>query len=101
MFQFTLNGRIVAVDADRNLLEYLREDARMTSVKDGCAEGVCGTCSVMVNGKAVRACTLTVAKVTGKSVTTREGISAREREVYAWAFGEEARCSAASACPAF
>ena len=88
MFCFTLNGKLVAVEADKNLLEYLRADARMTSVKDGCAEGVCGTCSVIVNGKAVRACTLTVAKVHGKSVTTSEGISPRERGVYAWAFGE-------------
>ena len=88
MFQFTLNGQNVAVEADKNLLEYLRADARLTSVKDGCAEGVCGTCSVIVNGKAVRACTLTVAKVQGKSVTTSEGLSAREREIYAWAFGE-------------
>ncbi len=88
MFCFTLNGKDVAVEADKNLLEYLRADARMTSVKDGCAEGVCGSCSVIVNGKAVRACTLTVAKVHGKLVTTSEGLSAREREVYAWAFGE-------------
>jgi selenium-dependent xanthine dehydrogenase len=88
MLQFTLNGKNVAVEADKNLLEYLRADARMTSVKDGCAEGVCGTCSVIVNGKAVRACALTVAKVQGKSVTTSEGLSARERDVYAWAFGE-------------
>src|SRR5208337_3213592 len=73
MFQFTLNGQNVAVEADKNLLEYLRADARMTSVKDGCAEGVCGTCSVIVSGKAVRACTLTVAKVHGKSVITSEG----------------------------
>ena len=43
---------------------------------------------MLVNGKAVRACTLTVAKVHGKSVTTTEGLSARERDVYAWAFGE-------------
>jgi len=88
MFQFTLNGKDVAVEADRNLLEYLREDARMTSVKDGCAEGVCGSCSVLLNGKAVRACTLTVARVNGKSLTTSEGLSARERSVYAWAFGK-------------
>ena len=66
MFQFTLNEKNVAVDADKNLLEYLREDARMTSVKEGCDEGICGSCSVLVNGKVVRACTLTVAKVDGK-----------------------------------
>ena len=88
MFQFTLNRKNVAVDVDKNLLEYLREDARLTSVKEGCDEGVCGSCSVLVNGKAERACTLTVAKVDGKKVTTTEGLSAREREVYAWAFGK-------------
>ena len=74
--------------ADKNLLEYLREDARLTSVKDGCAEGVCGSCSVLVDGKAWRACKLTTAKVHGKAVTTIEGLSPRERDVYAWAFGE-------------
>jgi selenium-dependent xanthine dehydrogenase len=88
MFQFTLNHDAVSVDANTNLLAYLREEARLTSVKDGCAEGVCGSCSVLVNGKAVRACTLTIAKVQGKTVTTIEGLSAREREVYSWAFGE-------------
>jgi selenium-dependent xanthine dehydrogenase len=88
MFQFTLNQDAVTVAADKNLLEYLREDARLTSVKDGCAEGVCGSCSVLVDGKAWRACKLTTAKVHGKQVTTVEGISPHERDVYAWAFGE-------------
>jgi selenium-dependent xanthine dehydrogenase len=88
MFKFTLNQNDVTVAADKNLLEYLREDARMISVKDGCAEGVCGSCSVLVDGKAWRACKLTVAKVQGKAVTTLEGLSAREREIYSWAFGE-------------
>ena len=88
MFQFTLNQHDVNVAEDMNLLEYLREGARLASVKDGCAEGVCGSCSVLVNGKAWRACTLTVAKVHGKAITTIEGLSARERDVYSWAFGE-------------
>ena len=57
-------------------------------MKDGCAEGVCGSCSVLVDGKAWRACKLTTAKVHGKTVTTIEGLSPRERDVYAWAFGE-------------
>src|SRR5208282_3538807 len=64
------------------------EEARLASVKDGCAEGVCGSCSVLVNGKAWRACTLTVAKVNGKAITSIEGLSARERDVFSWAFGE-------------
>ena len=76
MFHFTLNGTAVTVDADRDLLDYLREDVRLTSVKDGCAEGVCGSCSVLVEGKAVRACKLTTAQVHGKTVTTAEGLSA-------------------------
>jgi len=88
MFQFTLNGRSVTVGTDKNLMEYLREDARLTSVKNGCDEGICGSCSVIVNGKAVRACTLTVAKVNGKPVTTAEGLSRRERDIYGWAFSE-------------
>lgn len=88
MFQFKLNEHDVVVAADKGLLEYLRDDAHLFSVKSGCAEGVCGSCSVLVNGKAVRACTLTVAKVHGKQITTAEGISVREKEVYAQAFGE-------------
>jgi len=88
MFKFTLNRNAVTVAADKSLLKYLREDARLTSVKDGCAAGVCGSCSVLVNGTAVRACTLTVAKVHGKAVTTAEGISPREKDIYSWAFGE-------------
>jgi selenium-dependent xanthine dehydrogenase len=88
MFKFTLNQKAVTVAADKNLLEYLREDARLISVKDGCAEGVCGSCSVLVDGKALRACKLTLAKVQGKAVTTLEGLPAREKEIYSWAFGE-------------
>jgi selenium-dependent xanthine dehydrogenase len=88
MFKFTLNQNDVTVDADKNLLEYLRDDARLISVKDGCAEGVCGSCSVLVDGKAWRACKLTITKVQGKVVTTLEGLPARERQIYSWAFGE-------------
>ena len=88
MFKFTLNQNDVTVEADKNLLEYLREDARLISVKDGCAEGVCGSCSVLVDGKAWRACKLTIAKVQGKAVTTLEGLPTRERDIYSWAFGE-------------
>jgi selenium-dependent xanthine dehydrogenase len=88
MFQLILNQNEVNVAEDKNLLEYLREDARLTSVKNACAEGVCGSCSVLVNGAALRACTLTIAKVHGKAITTAEGISPREKEIYSRAFGE-------------
>jgi len=88
MYQFTLNQEAVTVADDKSLLDFLREDARLISVKSGCADGVCGACSVLVDGKAVRACKLTVAKVQGKSVTTVEGVPEQEKQVYAWAFGE-------------
>src|ERR1035441_7525849 len=88
MFQFRLNQGSVSVATDKNLLEYLREEARLTSVKVGCAEGVCGSCSVLVDGKTWRACKLTIAKVQGKAVTTLEGLPTRERDIYSWAFGE-------------
>lgn len=71
-----------------NLLEYLREEARLTSVKNGCAEGACGACMVVVNGKATRACLLTTSKVDTKTVLTVEGLSDREKNVFAYVFGE-------------
>ncbi len=88
MFKFNLNGSEVAVEQDKKLLEYLREDTNLTSVKNGCGEGACGACMVIVDGKAVRACILTIAKVEGKNVLTVEGISDREKEVFSWAFAE-------------
>ena len=51
MYQFTLNGKDVELDADKGLMEYLRENSRLISVKNGCAEGVCGSCSVLVTAK--------------------------------------------------
>ncbi|MDW8801625.1 selenium-dependent xanthine dehydrogenase [Clostridium sp. A1-XYC3] len=88
MFNFNLNGNVVTAGEDINLLEYLRENTRLTSVKNGCGEGACGACMVLVDGKAMRACILTTAKVEGKSVLTVEGISEREKDVYSWAFAD-------------
>lgn len=88
MFEFKVNDRRVIVAEDLNLLEFLREDVRLTSVKNGCGEGACGACMVLVDGKTVRACLLTTGKVHGKSIITVEGLTDREKEVYTWAFGE-------------
>lgn len=88
MYIFNLNGKVVNVEEDKKLLEYLREDARLTSVKDGCSEGACGTCTILVDGKAMRACIFTISKVQGKSIITSEGLTDREKEVYTWAFAE-------------
>ncbi|XEQ94647.1 hypothetical protein SCACP_35460 [Sporomusa carbonis] len=88
VFRFKLNGSMVTLAEDINLLEFLREHARLTSVKNGCGEGACGACMVLVDGKAVRACLLTTGKVQGKAVMTVEGLPAREKEIFAWAFAE-------------
>lgn len=90
MLQFTLNGREVTVDPAQegwNLLEYLRREANITSAKNGCSEGTCGACTVLVDGKATRACTVKMSKIQGKQVLTVEGLSEKEKEIYAWAFG--------------
>ena len=55
MFQFTVNGRTVTATEDENLLEYLRETLRLTSLKNGCGEGACGACMILINGLAMRA----------------------------------------------
>lgn len=86
---FTLNGRTrtEAVDPELNLLAYLRDVAGLISPKDGCSgEGVCGCCTVLVDGAARLSCRMKVKDVAGKAVTTAEGLSARERDVFADAF---------------
>lgn len=88
MFEFILNGKKVEAIEDKNLLEYLREDARLTSVKNGCAEGACGACMVLIDGKAMRACLYTLSKLSGKEVLTVEGLTSFEKEAYAFAFGK-------------
>jgi selenium-dependent xanthine dehydrogenase len=86
MFTLAINGREYTTSQDLNLLAYLRDELRLTSVKDGCSEGACGACMVLVDGKASRACLFTTAKLAGRKVTTVEGLSPREQEVYAWTF---------------
>lgn len=86
MYEFVLNGKKVMLLEDKNLLEYLREDQNLTSVKNGCAEGACGACMVLVDGKAVRACLQIISKLQGKEIKTIEGFSAFEKEAYSWAF---------------
>ena len=87
MAAFTVNGRPVTAEKNQKLLRFLRDELRLTSVKDGCSEGACGACTVLVDGKAVRACIPQTDKLEGKSVLTVEGLSEREKEVYTYAFG--------------
>ena len=58
-YRFTVNGEEQVVATDKPLLRYLRDDLKLTSVKDGCSEGACGTCTVLVDDRATKACVLT------------------------------------------
>jgi nicotinate dehydrogenase subunit B len=75
-------GREISPEPDRSLLSVLREELRLTGPKYGCGEGECGACTVLVDGEAVRSCTLTVSEVIGRSVTTVEGL-ARDSALHA------------------
>ena len=88
MYRLHINGQIYETETDKKLIRYLRDDLRLTSVKDGCSEGACGTCTLIVDGKATRACIPMVSKMEGKKILTVEGLSQREKEVYGYAFAK-------------
>ncbi len=75
--RFTLNGKPVTLDtdADRTLLWVLRTDLEMTGTKYGCGVGICGSCTVVVDGRPVRSCQANLEHVEGKRVTTIEGLA--------------------------
>ena len=85
---FTVNGKQAQGGAGRKLLDFLREDLRLTAAKNGCGSGACGACTVLLDGKPVRSCVTPLSRVEGKSVVTLEGLSDREKDVYAFAFAE-------------
>lgn len=66
-YTFTVNGIQRRTGENKPLLRYLRDDLHLYSAKDGCSEGACGTCTVLVNGRAVKACVLTTALAAGKT----------------------------------
>jgi aldehyde oxidoreductase len=87
--RFILNGRGVDIGprSDASLLELLREDCGLRSMKDGCApEGSCGACTVMVDGRAVVSCAQPASRVDGKAVLTLEGLPSASRQAWAGAF---------------
>jgi xanthine dehydrogenase molybdenum-binding subunit len=89
---FILNGdqTIVSFDEGVHFLEVLRESCGITSVKDGCApQGVCGCCTILLNGKPALACQLDPAKADGAEVVTLEGLPERQRQLLADAFVRE------------
>ncbi len=87
LYSFTVNGNVYETAQDKPLLRFLRDDLGLRSVKDGCSEGACGTCTIIVEGKAVRSCVLSTKRAAGKSIVTTEGLSEREKEAFVYAFG--------------
>jgi len=82
MPSLTVNGEDrEAPDGARNLLSFLRFDLGLTGTKYGCGEGLCGSCTVLVDGQPLRSCMATVASVAGGSLTTIEGL-ARNGELH-------------------
>lgn len=88
MATFTVNGKAVSVEKNQKLIRFLRDELHLTSVKDGCSEGACGTCTVLIDGKPTKACIPQTDKMEGKSVLTVEGLSDFEKDVYTYAFGK-------------
>ena len=87
--EFILNGEAFSamIDDDTSLMTVLREQTGLTSPKNGCApQGSCGGCTVIVDGKAVSSCAVPAKTVQGKNAITLEGLSEKERDIFAKAF---------------
>ena len=79
MVTLEVNGRKTeAANARRNLLSFLRFDLGLTGTKYGCGEGLCGACTVLIDGQPLRACMSTVGAVAGGTITTIEGLAGAE-----------------------
>lgn len=88
MSAFTVNGISYTITDNIKLMTFLRDNLKLTSVKNGCNEGACGTCTVIIDGRAVKACVQKTDKLDGKKIITTEGLSDREKKVYSYAFSE-------------
>lgn len=88
MYTFVVNGKTVKTDKKQSLLRFLRDELHLTSVKDGCSQGACGACTVIIDGVTCKACVPTTDRLEGKHVLTVEGLSEWESEVFTYAYGE-------------
>ena len=87
-YTFTVNGVERTVTEKKSLLRYLRDDLRLTSVKDGCSQGACGACTVIIDGETCKSCVPTTDRLVGKNIVTVEGLTPEEKELYTYAYGE-------------
>lgn len=88
MYHLSINGKDYESAEDKKLLRFLRDDLHLTATKDGCSEGACGTCTVLVDGKKVKACVPKLSTLEGKEILTVEGIPQEEMQVYEHCFAE-------------
>ena len=74
---FKLNGKDISVttEANKRLIDVLREDLHLTGTKEGCAIGECGACTIILNGEAVTSCLMLIGQVQGAEIITIEGLS--------------------------
>lgn len=91
---FTLNGKPVTVEVtpDTPLLWVLRDHLKLTGTKFGCGVGLCGACTILLDGQAVRSCTLPVSGVAGRAITTIEGLGDQHPVQQAWVAGSVPQC---------
>ena len=93
---FTINGKAVSVEAepDTALLWVVREHLKLTGTKYGCGSGLCGACTVHIDGKAVRSCQTQMSTMGGKKVTTIEGLSPNSSHALqkAWIVDQVPQC---------
>ena len=88
MATFIVNGQTVTTDKNQKLLRFLRDELHLTSVKDGCSEGACGACTVIINGEICKACVPDTNSLEGREIVTVEGLSPWEQKVYCFAYAE-------------
>ena len=88
MYSFFVNGCQVSTSKKQSLLRFLRDEMHLTSVKDGCSQGACGACTVLIDGETCKACVPQTDRLEGRSIITVDGLSKWEAEVYTYAYGE-------------
>ncbi len=94
MIAFTVNGKRHQIDVppDTPLLWVIREELGLTGTKYGCGEGLCGACTVLIDGKAAQSCQVQVKDARGKNLVTIEGIPAKHPVKQAWLAEDVPQC---------
>ncbi|MFK7733157.1 MAG: (2Fe-2S)-binding protein, partial [Pseudomonadales bacterium] len=94
MFELTINNEKVSIDADADtpLLWVLRDHLNLLGTKFGCGQGLCGACTVHVDGKAMRSCMMSLSFANGQSITTIEGLGGKHPLQQSWVAHDVPQC---------